>query len=419
MRQRMKATRALAAAALFVAASACAGGRGADPPRSPTTRTASPAPTTARGAPQAASSFTIVSGGDILLHMSVNQAARAGSGYDYTQLLAGIRPWIEGADLALCALEVPIVPPGEKPSNYPAFGSPPQIADSLKALGWDGCALATNHSMDRGFPGVVSTVDNFDRVGLGRHGTARTGEESTRIQYYKVRSGGRDVVVAHLSATTLTNGIPLPKGAEWSWNVVGSLGRRSVGDLVEDARRARRQGADIVVVSMHWGTEYVSQPTAEQTAVGDQLAKSGQIDLVFGNHSHVPEPVAKLAGGPGGRGMWVVWSMGNTISGQTVQNHGYRVMAGLMTTATVDVPAKGPARVSNLEWTAIAQDERTDRVFQLSRLTSGERPASMTLSPAEIASRANATYPVMGADGSKERVTPPTPRAQLIGRELK
>ena len=419
MRQRMKATRALAAAALFVAASACAGGRGADPPRSPTTRTASPAPTTATGAPQAASSFTIVSGGDILLHMSVNQAARAGSGYDYTQLLAGIRPWIEGADLALCALEVPIVPPGEKPSNYPAFGSPPQIADSLKALGWDGCALATNHSMDRGFPGVVSTVDNFDRVGLGRHGTARTGEESTRIQYYKVRSGGRDVVVAHLSATTLTNGIPLPKGAEWSWNVVGSLGRRSVGDLVEDARRARRQGADIVVVSMHWGTEYVSQPTAEQTAVGDQLAKSGQIDLVFGNHSHVPEPVAKLAGGPGGRGMWVVWSMGNTISGQTVQNHGYRVMAGLMTTATVDVPAKGPARVSNLEWTAIAQDERTDRVFQLSRLTSGERPASMTLSPAEIASRANATYPGMGADGSKERVTPPTPRAQLIGRELK
>ena len=149
MRQRMKATRALAAAALFVAASACAGGRGADPPRSPTTRTASPAPTTATGAPQAASSFTIVSGGDILLHMSVNQAARAGSGYDYTQLLAGIRPWIEGADLALCALEVPIVPPGEKPSNYPAFGSPPQIADSLKALGWDGCALATNHSMDR------------------------------------------------------------------------------------------------------------------------------------------------------------------------------------------------------------------------------------------------------------------------------
>ena len=419
MRQRMKTTRALAAAALFVAASACAGGRGADPPRSPTTRTASPAPTTATGAPQAASSFTIVSGGDILLHMSVNQAARAGSGYDYTQLLAGIRPWIEGADLALCALEVPIVPPGEKPSNYPAFGSPPQIADSLKALGWDGCALATNHSMDRGFPGVVSTVDNFDRVGLGRHGTARTGEESTRIQYYKVRSGGRDVVVAHLSATTLTNGIPLPKGAEWSWNVVGSLGRRSVGDLVEDARRARRQGADIVVVSMHWGTEYVSQPTAEQTAVGDQLAKSGQIDLVFGNHSHVPEPVAKLAGGPGGRGMWVVWSMGNTISGQTVQNHGYRVMAGLMTTATVDVPAKGPARVSNLEWTAIAQDERTNRVFQLSRLTSGERPASMTLSPAEIASRANATYPVMGADGSKERVTPPTPRAQLIGRELK
>ena len=91
---------------------------------------------------------------------------------------------------------------------------------------------------------------------------------------------------------------------------MGDLGLRSVDDIIEDARAAREAGADLVVVSMHWGTEYVSEPIEEQTVIADQLATSGEVDLVLGNHSHVPEPVQKIDGGPNGAGMWVVWSMG-------------------------------------------------------------------------------------------------------------
>lgn len=374
----------------------------------------SPSPTPEPTSTAEPSQLTILSGGDILLHLSVNYYAQQASGgeLDYTPLFEQLQPWIDGADLALCGLEVPVVPPGEEPSNYPAFGSPPEIATSLKEVGWDGCATATNHSMDRGFPGVESTLDTLDDAGLGHHGTARTEEEAGQTQYYTLESGGRDVTIAHLSATTLTNGIPLPSGAEWSWNVVGDLGMRSVDDLIEDAQEAREAGADLVVVSMHWGTEYVSDPVEEQTEIADQLAESGQVDVVFGNHSHVPEPVAKIDGGPNDDGMWVVWSQGNMISGQTVESHGYGVMTGLMTTATVDVPAEGPASVSDLEWTAVTQDDRTYHLYPLHELEEGYTDSGMSLSEAEIQARADAIYPVM--DDYPQRTEPPTSESKLV-----
>lgn len=155
--------------------------------------------------------MTIVNGGDILLHLSVNEAARVHGGYDYSPYYTPISQWIKGADLAICALEIPIVRKNERPSNYPQFGAPWDLARSLKKIGYDGCALATNHSMDRGFGAVESTIDALTQAGLGFAGTAKSADQAKEIQFYNYRSGSRDVKIAHLSATTLTNGIPIPK----------------------------------------------------------------------------------------------------------------------------------------------------------------------------------------------------------------
>lgn len=408
----------LAATCTMIALAGCTSASSAPASSQPPAAQTTDSPT-AEATPEPTSTATpseisIVAGGDILLHLSVNAAAWNGSTYDYTTLFSGISDWINGADLALCALEVPIVPDGQEPSNYPNFGAPPEIATSLKHMGWDGCALATNHSMDRGFAGVESTIRHLEAEGLGHAGTARTQEEADEIQYYTLETGGRDLKIAHISATTLTNGIPIPAEHPYSWNVVGSLGNNSVEDIIADAKEARAKGAGLVVVSMHWGTEYVSDPIEEQTLIAQELADSGEVDVIFGNHSHVPEPVTKVDGGPDGQGMWVVWSMGNLISGQTIENHGYRVTTGLLTTATVSVPPEGSAHVTNLEWTAVTQDDRTDHLFLLNRLMNGEGGTGMSLSAAEIQARADATYPVMEADGSSERTVAPTGQSTLV-----
>ncbi|MGV9184273.1 CapA family protein [Arcanobacterium canis] len=371
--------------------------------------TSSGAATTSTTDPQAGTStMTIVNGGDILLHLSVNEAARVNGGYDYSPYYTPISQWIKGADLAICALEIPIVRKDEQPSNYPQFGAPWDLARSLKKIGYDGCALATNHSMDRGFGAVESTIDALTQAGLGFAGTAKSADQAKEIQFYNYHSGSRDVKIAHLSATTLTNGIPIPKKHPYSWNVVGQFGQ-PVNTIIEDAKRARKLGADLVVVSMHWGTEYVSQPIAEQTNIAKTLADSGEIDLVFGNHSHVPQPVTKLDGGVDGKGMWVVWSQGNQISGQTVESHGHRVTTGLLTTATVSIPPKGRAHVTNLEWTAVTHDRgHGEHLYVLSDLIEGKKTSSLTRR--ELVARSDATFPVMKGSG-KERRVPPTPTA--------
>lgn len=357
----------------------------------------------------------IAAGGDVLLHLSVNEAAKrsAGGKLDYTKLTKNIEPYIKGADLSICGLEIPVAPPGTQPSNYPAFGAPKEIAASLKKMGWDGCATATNHSMDRGFAGVESTLDALDEAGLGHHGTARSEDEADQTQFYTLKVGDRDLKVAHLSASTLTNGIHIPEEQPWSWNVVGKLGNRTVDDLIEDAKEAREDGADLVVASMHWGTEYVSDPVPEQTQIADQMAESGQFDLVFGNHSHVPEPITKLDGGPQGNGMWVVWSMGNMVSGQSsVAQRDPRVTSGLLTTAAVEVPAEGAPKVTNLEWTAVTQDMNSDYVYSMRELEKGYTDAGMGISAAELKRRADVTYPVM--KGADERTEAPEPASKLV-----
>ncbi|MPV39038.1 CapA family protein [Georgenia subflava] len=358
--------------------------------------------------------FTILSAGDVLPHATVNLNAEQADGtYDYLPLLAGVQDWVAGADLALCNLEVPVAPPGEAVSAYPVFGAPEGLVSSLAALGWDGCATATNHSMDRGLDGVFHTLDVLDAAGLGHVGTARSPLEAEQPQMYTLEREGREIVVAQLAATTIDNGLPAPASSPWAVTKV------DVDALVAQARAAREAGADIVVANVHWGLEYVHSPVDEQLEIGAALAESGEIDLVFGNHSHVPQPIEKLPGGPDGDGMWLVWSMGNFISNQDSKCCTMETATGLLVTATVTAPAEGPARVTDLEWTASTVDRVGDQhIYPLHDLVAGDRPEWLTLDPATIQQRAARVQEVMGAE--QHRVEPPQPTGpapQVLPRE--
>src|SRR5690606_4606110 len=84
-----------------------------------------------------------------------------------------------------------------------------------------------------------------------------------------------------------------------------------VGRIVEDARRARDSGADMVLVSLHFGTEYQWRPSAYQRDVVDGLTASPDIDLVIGHHAHVVQPVGVVGSTP------VIYGLGNLLSNMT------------------------------------------------------------------------------------------------------
>ena len=80
---------------------------------------------------------------------------------------------------------------------------------------------------------------------------------------------------------------------------------------MRDARRARRAGADAVIVNLHWGAEYRSAPTRAQRSLAGALTRSRAITAVVGQHVHVVQPIRWIHGKP------VVFGEGNLLSNQT------------------------------------------------------------------------------------------------------
>lgn len=372
--------------------------------------TASPEPTptpTPTPIPDPDADFTIVAAGDVLPHLPVLSDARVAGGYDFGPLLAPLNPWVQGADLALCHMEVPITPAGTAPSGYPLFGTPPEIAAGLKAQGWDGCSTASNHSVDRGFAGVTATLDAFDAAGLGHTGTARSALEQSQPQVYQLERAGQTVTVAHVAATYGTNGMPIPADKPWSVNLI------DVPAMAAQAAAARAAGADLVIASVHCCVEYQTAPTAEQLAFDQAIADTGQFDLLIGHHAHVPQPVAHLTGGPRGEGMWVAYGLGNYLSNQDGECCVENTDSGILLTAHVSSPGAfpaegtpaGPARVTGVEWTAITNDRLGGhQVHALADIPNG----TSTLSPAVVADRL-ARVTAAAGDQAPQRTTPTVP----------
>ncbi|MET7750616.1 CapA family protein [Micromonospora sp. NPDC005367] len=292
--------RKLPAVAAILAAVLTAGCEAPEPesfvrPVTPSVQPTSAAPPT---------TLTVVAAGDLLVHPALSEQAaadarRAGrDGYDFTQILAAVRPRVSAADLAICHLETPLADPGGPFTGWPNFSVPPQLADAAASAGFDTCSTASNHSLDTGVEGIARTLDNLDRVGLRHTGTARTAAEARRPNVLDVKG----VKIGHLSYTLSFNDIPLPAGRPWAANLIDADAIRA------EARRAREAGAEIVILSMHWGTEYQHEPTADQVDLAHDLLASPDIDLIVGHHVHVVQPFEKVGD------KWVAYGMGNLIT---------------------------------------------------------------------------------------------------------
>jgi len=248
----------------------------------------------------AAESFSVLATGDVLIHPRLTeQAERDGGGErDYRPLFAGVKPLVEGADLALCHLEVPLADEDGPFAGYPSFNAPPEVADALADTGYDACSTSSNHTLDQGVDGVTSTLDALDDAGLEHTGSYRTAAEAKRPLLLDV--GG--VKVGHVSFTYGFNGLELPDDKPWLANVLDA-------DAVSDAAKAARDaGADVVVASVHWGIEHQHEPTDEQQQLAKQLLADENIDLLIGHHAHVVQPMEKIGQ------KWVAYGLGNHVA---------------------------------------------------------------------------------------------------------
>ncbi|MGK5640347.1 CapA family protein [Streptomyces sp. URMC 126] len=248
-------------------------------------------------------SFTVIAGGDVLIHPPlIEQAARdaeaaGGRGLDFGPMLAGLKPTLSRADLAVCHLETPLAPAGGPFSGFPDFSTPPQIATALADVGFHSCSTASNHTLDQGEAGVRRTLDALDAAGLRHTGSARNRAEADRPNI--IEAGG--VPVAHLSYTYGFGTRLRPADKPWLANPVGER-------VFDEAHRARRAGAEVVLLSMHWGREHQHEPSPRQLARAAELTAGSSIDVILGHHAHAVQPIERI------NGTWVVYGHGNLLA---------------------------------------------------------------------------------------------------------
>jgi len=253
------------------------------------------------GAQDGSRSVVIAGGGDVLAHIRVVSAARAG-GWD--RVLSGLRELVRPDDVAFANLETPLSE--ERPvesGSPPILGAPPELARGLADAGIDVLSIANNHAWDQWARGAERSVAAVRAAGMGAIGAGPTLEDA--FAAHVVTRGG--VRVAFVAITERVNGGPgeSPPGTLIArWDDDARVGR---------AIEAARGQADVVVVSIHWGHDFVEAPNRTQRRRAAFLVEHGA-DVILGHGPHILHGVERV---PSPRGDAIcAYSLGNLVSNQ-------------------------------------------------------------------------------------------------------
>ncbi|QTD41112.1 CapA family protein [Sporosarcina sp. Te-1] len=230
--------------------------------------------------------------GDILLHNPLYKYE------DYSLSFTDVSEELQGIDFLLANQES--MPGGKELglSGYPRFNSPKHIIRDLKRNGVDMINLANNHTMDQNEMGLrkaIAHMKEFDMPYIGAYESQEDKETQRIVDVEGIRIG----VIAY---TFGTNGLPVPSGKDY---MVGMIDRVEMKEDIESMRGK----VDVLVASVHWGTEYVLEPSDYQKELAQFLADAG-VDIIFGHHPHVLQRYEKKGD------THVFYSLGNFFSAQ-------------------------------------------------------------------------------------------------------
>ena len=258
-------------------------------------------------------SITILSTGDILIHDNVLWGAEQSDGsYNFSQFYKVARPYITNADYAVANLEVTLGGTAAGPyKGYPNFNSPDELADYLKADGFDMLLTANNHCLDNGLAGMKRTVQQLKAKNIDFLGTKETTADPTYI--VKNING---IKVGMVNYTYGTN-----NSASGAGELINYFSANNLSAFYSEAQAVidgmKQNGAEAIVFYMHWGNEYQTRPEAYQKAIAQQLCNMG-VDVIVGGHPHVLQPIDLIYSEDSQNTTVCLYSTGNSISNQRI-----------------------------------------------------------------------------------------------------
>lgn len=260
--------------------------------------------------------------GDMLAHDSIIANAKTSSGYDFGQFFSNTRPAYTDADAVFCNQEGLSGGEAYGISGYPSFNAPTQFSAGLQSgAGCNIINVANNHMGDKGTAATNATLDVWSALKpYAISGANKSAEDQSHDVGYTTIKG---IKIGFVSFSDFNNNKATPA---YSVNIYHNeaLVRQLVGEA--------RQKADLVIVSMHWGTEDSSVVNADQQAQVVLLSSLG-VDVIIGTGPHVLQKVQIVDRVDGGK--TVVWySLGNMLSTQLKTDELISGIAGFDVTKT-------------------------------------------------------------------------------------
>ncbi len=254
--------------------------------------------------------LSLIAVGDVLIHESVYKDAYKNNTYDFSHMFIEIDPILDNYDLKFCNQESTIGGSYLGISGYPSFNSPDEIGDEIVRLGFNLISLANNHAIDRGEDAVLYSNSYWKTKDVITAGSYSNIEEINSINIYEQNG----IKYAFLAYTTSLNGY-LTK--DYLVNMYSD-------EKVKNDINKIKDNVDLIIVSMHWGEEYINYPNGEQERIANYLSSLG-VNLVIGHHPHVVQPVKYI------NDTLVIYSLGNFISNQLSigLNQGIGLMIGM------------------------------------------------------------------------------------------
>lgn len=295
--------------------------------------------------------------GDTLIHDAVYYDAETNEIgpdgypiYDFKPMFTEIAPLAQQHDLAFYNQETIIGGKNLGLSNYPRFNSPDEIGLNMLEIGFNIVNLATNHVMDKDLEGLRYSTKFWETQEKEKN-IYTTGSYTTQEKRDNIKIAEKNgITYAVLAYTYGTNGLPVPEGYEYMvnvWTVYGDENYEAYKEQVKKDIQSVRDKVDVLIVSMHWGNEYVYEPSWYQEDAAKFLSEQG-VDIIIGTHPHVIEPVEYVGN------TLVIYSLGNFVSAQEDED----TRVGMMVSLDINKHVEGDTKTitinnikADLTWT--------------------------------------------------------------------
>lgn len=246
---------------------------------------------------------TIGATGDILMHDLVIQSgynAETGA-YCYDDIFKWFSNYVSAVDYAATNLETTLCGDdnGYPYAGYPNFNSPDEIVDAVKNAGFDLLLTANNHAYDTKYTGFKRTQQVIEERELDHVGT-------------RLEKGGKNYIVRDINGVKVgmtcytycsgynnaknfkLNNVSLSEAASERINAfhykdLNTFYMKLAGEM----QQMKSDGAEAIILFVHWGTEYQTTPNETQKKMAQKLCDLG-VDVIVGSHAHVAQPVELL-----------------------------------------------------------------------------------------------------------------------------